>query len=246
MSYVTNGDPITIDIPAMRRDRLALFMATPLYGAGFDQFHCSSLSTLTKLGVLGLKASHHHERGMPLVALARNLCAARFLARPEFSHLLFIDSDIEWRPDDALRIWALNQPVTCGVYPHKTPDGSASIPFIRCAGDAPDGLVQISRGATGFMCIRRDVLERIMQERPALRFDARCEALGDANQFTYAFFQDGLDAGSGQWRGEDYWFCDLCRSLGIPMYADKLAVLRHHGARFWEVDPTAALDALAV
>jgi hypothetical protein len=54
-----------------------------------------------------------------LVQRARNTLVARFLALEEFTHMLFIDADITWEPEDVLKMLKANKEVICGAYPKK-------------------------------------------------------------------------------------------------------------------------------
>lgn len=242
-----NPDSLQIDVAAMRNDKLELYMATPLYGQGVPEFHAASARQLNFMGNQGLNCRHQFERNMPLVALARNLCVARFLAMPEFTHLLFIDGDIEWGDVwEPVRMMAMNLPVLAGVYAKKNPD-ALTIPFKKYPGATPreDALsIEVSHAPTGFMMIRRDTFGEIINRIPCIKFETAAPELANIDPFLYAFFQDGKPEYSNRWRGEDIHFCDLCSRAGISVVADKVAVLRHHGQRFWECDPAKMLAEL--
>jgi len=54
-----------------------------------------------------------------LVTRARNNLIARAMADPEMTHVLFIDADITWNPQDILKLLLANTYIVGGVYPLK-------------------------------------------------------------------------------------------------------------------------------
>jgi len=58
--------------------------------------------------------------GDALITRARNTIVTQFLDTPAATHLLFIDADIGFSPEAALRLLRSGYPVVAGVYPAKT------------------------------------------------------------------------------------------------------------------------------
>ena len=67
----------------------------------------------------GIGFSAIYTAGDSLITRARNRLVNRFLGRPGLSHLLFIDADIGFSPDQAFRLLASGHSVVGGVYPLK-------------------------------------------------------------------------------------------------------------------------------
>ncbi|MBY8975409.1 hypothetical protein KHP62_06305 [Rhodobacteraceae bacterium NNCM2] len=56
------------------------------------------------------------------IVFSRNQLMSRFLSDARFSHLLFIDSDMEFEPEACFRLLAFGEPLTAVAYPQKRPE----------------------------------------------------------------------------------------------------------------------------
>ena len=224
-----------------------LFMATPCYGdmltAGYVQ---SLMQTVQFFNRCGIRNKLHLHRNNSDVALARNLCVASFLAT-DFTHIMFIDADIQWPPQEPMRMLGMDLPVLGGLYARKiimgdsVSEGITPVGEISKLAETIHGAVQAERLPGGFLLIKREVFETIMQKRPDLKWDLG-ETEGDKGvesikPFVYAFFEHGMNFKTHQYIGEDYAFCDLCRECEIPLWGDLLAVLGHTGGYTFTTQP---------
>ena len=82
----------------------------------------------------------------------------------------------------------------------------------------PDGFVRADYAATGFMLIRREVLERMAARHGELKYQhsfARAtDAAATASDHLYALFDTSLDPATGRYLPEDYTFCNRCAHGG--------------------------------
>jgi len=101
-----------------------LFLATPMYGGNCTGFYTKSLTDLTaKLTKLGVPLQLYFLFNESLITRARNYCVDEFM-RSGATHLLFIDSDIGFNPDDVIALLGLQTEesqfdVIGGPYPKK-------------------------------------------------------------------------------------------------------------------------------
>jgi hypothetical protein len=101
-----------------------LFIATPMYGGQCYGSYTRSLMDLTlALSHYGIQFRVYFIFNESLIQRARNYCAAEFLDS-DCTHMLFIDSDISFKPDDVLTMLALQgdespYDVIGGPYPKK-------------------------------------------------------------------------------------------------------------------------------
>lgn len=149
---------------------------------------------------------------------ARNRAAAEFLKTP-CDYMLFIDADIIFDQEDIDTLAASDEPILCGVYPKKQPGlALCSVAFNGGINVAENygKAVPVKRSGTGFMRIHRSVFERMKEVAP--KYTNHGEEQWD-------FFRSGvLD---DEWLSEDWYFCDVARSLGYNVMLH-LGIQTHH------------------
>ena len=117
---------ITVDIETLRKRKL--FVATPMYGGMCNGMYTKSSVDLGKMcQAYEIENKFFYLFNESLITRARNYCVDEFL-RGEYTHLMFIDSDIGFDPNDVLSLLALSDPeededtrkeIMCGPYPKK-------------------------------------------------------------------------------------------------------------------------------
>lgn len=179
-----------------------------------------------------------------LIPRARNCIANDFLRQKEYSHLLFIDADLGFPADAALRYLRSDKDVVCGVYPVKHLDVealrrmpgnvsgaealAASLTYtarLKSGGVADQGLVPAEYGSAGFMMMKRQVLTRMAEAYPELRYANS----GDEEGGNWAFFDTCIDPQTRDYLPEDYAFCKRWTALGGEIHADVLSRFSHSG-----------------
>lgn len=97
-----------------------LFVATPMYGGQCHGLYAKAaldLQTLCMRHGVDIRFSFLFNES--LITRARNYLVDEFL-RSGFTHLLFIDSDILFNPEDVLALLALDKDIVGGPYPKKS------------------------------------------------------------------------------------------------------------------------------
>lgn len=101
------------------RPRTKIFFALPAFGGlCYAYFVQSLIDGCKKLDSLGIEWHCEWLLHESLVQRARNILVDRFLAS-DATHLMFIDADIAWRPDDLVAMIDTDLPMVCGAYPVK-------------------------------------------------------------------------------------------------------------------------------
>jgi len=109
---------LSINVQDLRKNKL--FIATPMYGGS-----CNGLFMKTCLDLQGMCQQYGMEVRFSflfnesLITRARNYLVDEFI-RSEFTHLLFIDADIHFNPQDVLALLALDKQVIGAPYPKKS------------------------------------------------------------------------------------------------------------------------------
>ncbi len=161
------------------------------------------------------------------VFLVRELLTKQFLANPEYTHLLMLDTD-HLHPEDVVErmvrwLGHPSRPLVVGGlnYQRKVPYRPACFMFdpdgdklgLLTLTSWPAGLVKVDAVGASCLLIAREVFERI----PAPYWE-----------FSYR---------GGRLVGEDIGFCHACGQAGIAVYCDTTTTSPHAG-REWVTDAT--------
>jgi predicted O-methyltransferase YrrM len=163
---------------------------------------------------------------------ARNGCVREFLLT-DCTELVFIDADVGWRPQDLVTLINHDRDVVAGVYPKKSDDEDfpVHVPPNTDLWSDKDGLVEVFGAPTGFMKIKREVLEKMCKafEHKQYRGQNKDDPNHDA-PYTI-LFERTFD--SGYRLSGDYAFCFKWRFMGGKVHVDPNMVFVHEGLKEW-------------
>ncbi|WP_024510438.1 hypothetical protein [Bradyrhizobium sp. ARR65] len=233
-------------------DKIHLVVATPCFGGQVSSIYASSIFGLQHAvrSMSNLDFTVHMRDGDALITRARANLVTLFLDDPTATHLLFIDADIGFTPEQVFRLIESGADVVAGVYPIKRVNWDkakramdAGRPNLPAASldyvleiDDPDhvvvvsGFTRVRYAGTGFLMIRRQVLERMCAHYASLQFfrEHSHDALaGSPNRF--ALFECMIDRASGTYLSEDFAFCKRWTDMGGEIWADLDSRLDHVG-----------------
>jgi hypothetical protein len=223
--------------------------------------YVTSLFEFTHEGIrLGL-SSTLHMRSESLVTRGRNEIVKFFLMNEQYTHLLWIDSDISFQPTAVLRLLLSDHDVAAGIYPIKrfnwpeqgVPAGTTKDAFETRYTDYPfnaigfgatpltehvvqDDFVEVAEAPTGFMSIKRDVFTRLMEQYPELNYVPDGPPGNPEARFYWRFFDCMVDPDSNRYLSEDYAFCRRWRDIGGKVHADIQSDLGHLGQHMFRGD----------
>lgn len=155
----------------------------------------------------------------------RNLMVKDFLEDPSLTHLLFIDADMGWNPPGVIiDMLKADEDVVCGVYLSR-----GSEPFWTCRPLTTElnekGLLELEAAPTGLMLIKREVIQKIVDERPDLKinFDKR----DGEEPNSYLIFDARRSADGTHYMSDDYGFSETWRSLGGKIWCYPDVTISH-------------------
>jgi len=236
-----------------------LFVATPMYGGMCTGYFTRSLLNMS--GIMkkaGIDMSFSSMFNESLIQRGRNALVHGFLQKEEATHLLFIDADINFNGEDVLPMIAANVDVICGIYPKKeinwhgvkqavdegvevdqlkTRTGSLVVNLKDYVGTVTVPAhepVEIWNGGTGFMLIKREVLEGLAKKMGSYINDVGFLEGNIKQDRITEFFACAVEPGTERLLSEDYYFCWKAREHGYKIYAAPWVVLGHFGTYLFE------------
>jgi hypothetical protein len=228
-----------------------LVIATPCFGGQISVLYAGSIFKLQKAlratGAVDLKILF--KDGDALITRARASLVAQFLDDPSATHLLFVDADIGFEPEQVTRLINCGADVCAAIYPIKRIDwdkvrsvvqagrpnpGAAALNYVFEVGDpnavtTRAGFAQVRYAGTGFLMIRRRALEKMCAHYPQLHYqrDHSLEAAAASNN-RFALFDCMIDE-AGTYLSEDFSFCKRWTDMGGEIWADLDSRLSHVG-----------------
>lgn len=177
------------------------------------------------LDAAGFNVTLCNEAGNCHVDDGRNSLVRQFLLS-DCTDLVFIDADVGFRSEDLLKLVSVDRDIVAGVYPKK--QSPEDFPVLTLGGELwadKDGLVEVEGVPTGFLRIRRCVLETLAEQ--AVSFIGQA---GESDPYHVIF--ERIVSG-GRRRSGDYAFCYKAREAGYRIYVDPEMEFSHTGTNTW-------------
>ena len=159
-----------------------------------------------------------------LITRIRNDFVSDFL-ESDFTHLLFIDSDLYDIKEPMLDLLCADTPKLCGaVYRKKQLKEAYNINLCKSIEETikeqKGAFIEVKHIPTGLMIIEKSVFYQMILAYPERKY-----LCGD--KIKYNFFDAGVL--HDRYLSEDYYFCELYRAIGGKVYAVLDSDLTHHG-----------------
>lgn len=243
-----------------------IMIATPCYGGMIHEAYLRGLTSLVaQVAGSGDPINLATVINESLITRARNELVKHFLIS-DCTHLFFIDSDIKFTPEDVFRLVSHDKDVVVASYPLKGQRWSnlEGVKEIESPEDirrrlidqvvnfkfdsdedlrsgrvsVVNGLVKVHDGGTGFMCIKRHVLEKIIEANPEIKYEKelRFRINEKDDGVRWAVFDTEIEDGY-RYLSEDYLFCRRWQRLGGDVWLDPHVVLTHYGTFAFEGAP---------
>ena len=214
------GEQMEISIKKEELQKKSLFVATPMYGGmnhGLYAKACLDLQAICMQYGIQIKFSFLFNES--LITRARNYLVDEFIHRSDCTHLLFLDADIHFNPQDVIALLAIDKEVIGGPYPKKAIKWRAVSRALeknpqlehqmleKITGDFVFNPVkgtdkftvteplEVLEIGTGFMLVNRDVFAKMEEAYPMIRYrpDHVGQANFDGSRYIHAFFDTVID-----------------------------------------------------
>jgi hypothetical protein len=208
---------IKVDLEKLRQNKL--FVATPMYGGmAHGLYMKSSLDLQNTMSKYGIETKFSFLFNESLITRARNYLVDEFL-RTDYTHMLFIDSDINFDAKDVVALMALDKDVIGAPYPKKAINWDNVIKAARQHPDIePQELeklvgqyvfnpvkgtksfsvtepLEVMEIGTGFMMIKREVFDKMKESFPNIHYkpDHVGQKNFDGSRYIHAYFDTVID-----------------------------------------------------
>jgi hypothetical protein len=259
-----NENRLEVKLEDLRKERI--FIATPCYGGQLTEaYFRSTIRLLTFCNQHQIPIAFGTIANESLVTRARNVLVAYFL-QSDFTRLMFIDADIEFQVEDVIKLIAHNKDVAVGAYPKKGvnwqriresvkqtdqpfddkaiasfgSDYAINFKFINRESKQiaiENGLIRLHDGATGFMMIKREVIDKMITAYPELKYNNDLNTPPELNPHFYAFFDTMIDPKDKRYLSEDYTFSRRWQDIGGEIWLDPSISLNHYGSFNFQGNP---------
>lgn len=208
---------LKISAEDLRKNKL--FIATPMYGGMANGLYVKSCLDLQGMMTqYGVETRFSFLFNESLITRARNYLVDEFL-RSGFTHLLFIDSDIDFNPQDVLALLALDKDIIGAPYPKKSINWRNVVAAVQQNANVEPGKLELVAGdyvfnpvpgtkqfnvseplevmeiGTGYMMIKRGVFDIFRDKYPHLNYrpDHAGQANFDGSRYIHAYFDTVID-----------------------------------------------------
>lgn len=237
-----------------------VIIGTPCFGAMLSQAYVQSLIELIRYAPEhGFDVAVTLLGNDALITRCRNTIISEFLKNERATHLLFVDSDIKFTPEHVERLLQADKELVAGLYPLKALDWNRAVnePHHNIATVEDLALHYVGRpcqpdevewdgpfvtgtyAGTGFMMIKRSLVERMTKAYPELCYSGiHAYPRPDPTPSTqYALFECMIDPDTKAYLSEDYAFCWRWRRLGGQIWLDTEGRLTHVGHHEYAGNP---------
>ena len=205
-----------------------LMIGTPAYGG---MVHLEYLRCLFAFAAAGIRFVHSAIGNESLITRARNAILSGFHARPELTHLLFLDADTVLPATALQRMLMAGADVIGAPVALKGYDAAGNHLWnVGRSRGVSGSLLKVDKVGTAALLLSRRACGALIDDAIAHGrvYSRPGTAQGDLDSLVhYDVFRVGVHA--GEYLSEDYWVCRRLLDLGFDVLIDPTAVTAHHG-----------------
>jgi len=209
---------IKIDVNELKKCKL--FVATPCYGGVCHGLYTKSILDLQNvMNKYGVEVKFSFLFSESLITRARSYLVDEYL-RSDFTHMMFIDSDIHFNAQDVLAMLALDKELITATYSKKTINWKNIIAAVKSHPEiTPSEIeqlmgdfvfnpvpgtksfnvtepIEVMDAGTGFMMIKREVFDQFREAYPHLKYkpDHVGQEHFDGSRYIHHYFDTIIDS----------------------------------------------------
>lgn len=196
-------------------------LATTVYDSPDASYVFSIARSREALSAAGIQSAYYLLQGNCHVDDARNAVVRDFLDS-DCTELVFLDADVGWEPETLIALCRIDRELVGGVYPYRRESEEETMPVRHLPQITvdEDGLIEVEGLPTGFMRIKRIVIETMAATAKHFLKD-------HGKPHPILFERDYFGAGR---RGGDIRFCMVWREMGGKVFAAPELRLGHAGS----------------
>lgn len=238
-------------------NNIKLFISIPCYDAMITMQTMISMMNLSNLlNMHEIVFTIDFIGNESLIPRARNNSLARFM-KSKFTHLLFIDSDIEFQAQAVIDLLRSKKDVVCCAYPRKSYNFNKLLYSLKNESNSKESLesrgldftynalyddnyniitdgdlVKVRHASTGFMMIQREILEKLYKKHTELKIITDNNSRNDEE--IVGLFCCMIK--NCQYLSEDYSFCERVIDEGGSIWINTKHNLNHIGKYLFKSD----------
>lgn len=238
---------------------IKLFISTPCYDAMMTmQYTMSILNLGTILSKYGIEYVIDFVGNESLIPRARNNSLAKFM-ESDFTHILFVDSDIEFPAEAVIDLLNFDKDVACCVYSKKSFNWKRFMYSMQTEIQSKESLesrgldfnynafmiennkpiksednnfIKVKHASTGFMMIKREIVNKLTDKHTELTI--KTDSLEKEDKTICGLFccmiKDKI------YLSEDYSFCERVNDIGGEVWINVKHNLNHVGKHVFRSD----------
>ena len=208
------------EVPKMR----TVMLASPSHDGKVDVWHAAALAETCKLGLFNnINIITIYMSYDALVQRARN-DIIKMAYDTKVDDLVFIDCDQDWDPADFFKLLSHDVEVVGAPVPKKSDMESYNIKLLGEWKILDNGLAIVDGVGTGFLRIRKDAIEKIVDNSSVYQELHKPEPTPNVFEVVVK---------DGQLISEDITFCNKWKELGGQVYVDPTINVAHTGVKRW-------------
>ena len=205
-----------------------ILIGTPTYDGRLDVWYTDSLLSSLRMAIgrgdylHGVYTSYD-----ALIQRSRN-ALIRIALQSGFDDLVFIDSDVQWRPEDLFRVVDRGEAVIGGPLPRRSDTEGYGVQILsrKLRWNDDHSLLRADGLGTGFLKLSRPALLDLWRVSEPYKDDS-----GEENRMVF-----DIKIVGGELISEDYVACRKLKDLGYDLWLDPDVELHHIGNRKWGGD----------